>query len=317
MTDSSPTTAVAPGPLAAPATPPPALISPLVWARIVGLGILFVFYHNFVIHYMFKLAWEDPNWSHAFLVPVISLYFIHQRREELLLIPPRTCWWGLAALAAGMVGYALGVYPIVNHMVMGYSMILGLFGLVWLLTGTAMMRVLWLPIVYLVFAVKISYLIWEPVAWQLQRVAAFCAAVVLTAFGSPLLGLEAECTGTSIHIYQAGRMIEPALNVAEACSGLRMLMTMVALGVAVAFLNERPWWARSVLVVLTVPIAILVNVGRVTVLGFMYPYNQQMSTGDFHVFIGMLMLVPALGLLMLTGWFLQHLVVSPLAENRK
>lgn len=285
------------------------LLAPHVWLRVAGLGLLFVLYHEFLIRYLFKLAWEDPNWSHAFLVPFISLYFIHQRREELLRTPARTCWWGLPVLVAGIVGYALGVYPIVNHMVMGYAMILGLFGLLWLLTGTAVMRILWLPVAYLVFAVKISYLIWEPVAWQLQKVAAHSSAVVLTAFGIPL-GLEAECTGTSIHIFQHGRMIEPAMNVAEACSGLRMLMTLIALGVAVAYLSERPLWARAVLIAMTVPIAVLVNVGRVTAVGFLYPYSQDMSTGDFHVFIGMLMLVPALGLLMLVSWFLQHVVIE-------
>jgi exosortase len=298
--------AAAPTPTAAAAS---LLMAPHVWVRAVVLGLLFVLYHEFVIRYMFRLAWEDPNWSHAFLVPFISLYFVHQRREELLRTPARTCWWGLPVLAAGMVGYALGVYPIVNHMVMGYSMILGLFGLLWLLAGTAMMRILWLPVAYLVFAVKISYLLWEPIAWQLQKVAARSAAVVLTAFGIPL-GIEAECTGTSIHIYQHGALIEPAMNVAEACSGLRMLMTLIALGVAVAYLSERPLWARIVLMLMTVPIAVLVNVGRVTAVGFLYPYSQDMSTGDFHVFIGMLMLVPALALLMLVSWFLQHLLID-------
>lgn len=296
------------------APPPARLIAPQVWVRMVGLGFLFVLYFEYIIRYMFKLAWEDPNWSHAFLVPFISLYFIHQRREELLRIPPRTCWLGLPVMLAGAVGYVIGIYPFSNQMAMGYSMILGLFGMVWLLAGTAMMRVLWLPILYLFFAVKISFLIWEPIAWQLQKVAAISAAVVLTALGLPL-GIEAECIGTSIHIYQNGALIEPAMNVAEACSGLRMLMTLIALGVAVAYLSERPWWARLTMVLMTVPIAILVNVGRVTVIGFIYPYNQEMSTGEFHIFVGMLMLIPALGLLMLVGWFLKQLVVSEKSEG--
>ena len=308
----------APGTVAATASAAAAatrLIQPYVWMRIAVLGVLFVLYHEYIIRYMFKLAWEDPNWSHAFLVPFISLYFIHQRREDLLKIAPRTCWLGLPLMLAAAVGYTIGVYPFSNQMVMGYSMILSLFGMVWLLTGTAMMRVLWLPIAYLFFAVKISFLIWEPIAWQLQKVAAVCAAVVLTALGMPL-GIEAECIGTSIHIYQNGNMIEPAMNVAEACSGLRMLMTLIALGVAVAYLSERPWWARLVMVLMTVPIAILVNVGRVTVIGFIYPYNQEMSTGEFHIFVGMLMLIPALALLMLVGWFLRHVVVRENSEEK-
>ena len=295
-------------------TPSPAAwIPPHVWVRIGVLGVLFVAYHAFALSYLAKLAWEDPNWSHAFLVPLISLYFIHQRLDQLRAIPPRTCWWGVPVMVTGMVVYALGVYPLTNHMVMGYAMILTLFGLVWLLTGTAMMRILWLPVGFLFFAIKISYLLWEPVAWQLQNVSAGMATVLITALGLPL-GIEAEVTGTAIHIYYQGSLIEPALNVAEACSGLRMLMTLVTLGVAVAYLSERPWWARLILVGLTIPIAVLVNAGRVMVVGFIYPFNQQMSTGDFHLFIGMLMLLPALGLMMLASWFLGKLV-TPAAKT--
>ncbi|MFA5204299.1 MAG: exosortase [Lentisphaeria bacterium] len=296
----------------------PAWIPPFAWGRIGVLGVLFVAYHAFVLQYLAKLAWEDPNWSHAFLVPLISLYFIHQRLDELRAIPPCCCWWGLPVMIAGMVLYALGIYPLGNQMAMGYAMILTLFGLIWLMTGTAMMRILWLPVCYLFFAIKISYQVWEPVAWQLQNVSAGLATILITALGLPL-GIEAEVTGTAIHVYYQGSLIEPALNVAEACSGLRMLMTLVTLGVAVAFLGARPWWARLVLVALTVPIAVLVNAGRVMTIGFLYPFNRQMSTGDFHLFVGMLMLLPALALMMLASWFLGKLVTpvgAPAAGGR-
>lgn len=279
-----------------------------LWLRIGVLAALFIYYFHYVLAYLGRLALDDPNWSHAFLVPFISLYFLYLRHERWAVIPPRVSWWGLPLFIAGMVGYALGIYPITNHMAMAYSMIAALFGLVWLLNGRERMRELWLPILYLVFGVKISYALWEPVAWQLQRLAASCAGPLITICGLPL-AIEAEVTGTAIHILHNGLRVEPPVNIAEACSGLRMLMTLVALGVAYVYVSERAWWNRALLVLLTVPIAILVNAGRVTVIGLIYPYNQQLGTGDFHLFIGLFMLVPALGLLTLASWFLDKLVI--------
>lgn len=282
------------------------LIPAHAWLRIGGLGGLFIVYHHYVLWYLGRLASEDPNWSHTFLVPLISLYFVHARQDELRRLRPQVCWWGLPVMLAGMAGYALGIYPITNHMVMAYTMIGTLFGLLWLLTGTAMMRILWFPVVFLAFGVKLSYVLWEPVAWQLQRLAATCAGILIPITGL-LVGVEADVTGTAIHIYHHGILVEPPVNIAEACSGLRMLVALVTLGTAYAYLLERPWWIRLLLAAATVPVAVAVNVLRVTVVGLIYPFNQQLGTGDFHLFLGLLMVVPALLLLMACNWFLGKL----------
>lgn len=293
----------------------------LWWAA--GLGVLFALLHRNFLYRMFFIAAEAPtgrwgealrqvltlkvsgDWSHALVVPAISAYFIYKNRDRLATVPSRVYWPGLALLFLGLFSFAWWIYPGRNDMFQGYSMILGLFGLVLFLQGPARMRVLWFPILYLALGVKISDRLWEQIAWRLQLIAANAATIVMQ-----VLGYDASVEGSTIKLtfMRDGRWVSEALNVAEACSGLRMLMAFVALGAAIAYLVDRPWWHRLVMLVLTVPIAVAINVGRVSTLGVLFVMNRELARGDFHVFIGMLMLLPAAGLFLLVGWVLDHLV---------
>jgi exosortase len=283
-------------------TPAGPLVPPHVWARIALLAALFVPLHWNILYRLGRIAYTDGNWSHAFLIPFISLYFISQHKDALRATPPRPSWPGLAVAMLGLAGYVTFSYPAPSDMLAGYSMILELFGLVLLLVGPRVMKLLWFPIFYLVFAVKVSQSVWEAIAWQLQNIAASSSAFLLG-----LLGVDAQIQGTTIELYRGSVKVGNGLNVAEACSGLRMLMTFIALGVAMAYLWERPWWARLTLVLLTLPIAILVNVGRVTSLALIYLVAPEYSRGDFHIFMGMLMLIPAGLLFWIVGWVLSLL----------
>ena len=123
-----------------------------------------------------------------------------------------------------------------------------------------------------------------------------------------LLGFDATVRGSTIDLYHGLQNLGP-LNIAEACSGLRMLMAFMALGVAMAFLFERPWWQRVIMVLLTVPVAVAVNVGRVTTLGVLHYVSPGAAEGDFHKFVGLLMLIPALMVYMFLGWVLDQIMI--------
>ncbi len=388
------------GALAADAGP---LIKPHGWVQIGILATLFVALFWDFLYRAFGVtlrdgelvtrgyAWNDANWSHALVVPLISLYFLHQHREELrharanrLQVPTndaRRVWiavlsvlfvgaiffvlrsmggqlpaalveaklhyllgaaaavgaaWGGARLVmhaepvakatcsfmrihAGLVLMLLGIalYCLTlgprafnNDMIKGYAMIMALGGLVWFVSGWAVAKVALFPVAYLIFAVKISDRVWEAIAFKLQGIAAKASGIAINIFGL-LINLEADVRGNTIELWRNGVKLGDGLNVAEACSGLRMLMTFIALGVAVAYLARRPWWARLTIVLLTVPIAILVNVGRVTTLGLIFPFKPEWTKGETHIAIGMLMLIPALGLFSLVGWILNKIVETP------
>lgn len=295
-------------------TSPPLLSrSGWVWTGIVGL--LFILVHHVFLERMLRIATNnfkgiDPNWGHILAVPVIAGLFIYQHRENLLAQPRRLCWWGLFPFFAGLFGYAVGIYPGQNNMIQGYSMILTLFGLVLFLLGPASMRVLWFPILFLTFAVKISDRIWEQVAWQLQQVAAKGATLALQFF-AVFLDFNVNNSGSTLQLsfLRDGVLVSEGLNVAEACSGLRMLMAFLALAVAMAFLFDRTWWQRLIMVLMAVPIAVAVNVARVTILGLLYLVDPVLAQGSFHTFIGMLMLIPAAMLFMLLGWILDQVII--------
>ena len=81
------------------------------------------------------------------------------------------------------------------------------------------------------------------------------------------------------------------------------------MGVALAFLWDRAWWQRLVMISMAIPIALAVNIGRVTALGLIYLVDKRYAQGDFHIFVGMLMLIPAAGLFLLLGWVLDQIIV--------
>ena len=114
-----------------------------------------------------------------------------------------------------------------------------------------------------------------------------------------------------IDVIYKGKATESALNVAEACSGMRLLMAFVALGVAMAYLHWRPVWQRLVLLVSTIPIAIFCNFVRVTITGFIYILgNPQYAKGVYHDMLGMLMLPLAFALYGGLAWLMSNLFVD-------
>jgi exosortase len=108
-----------------------------------------------------------------------------------------------------------------------------------------------------------------------------------------------------------GQPLEPALNVAEACSGMRLLMAFLALGVAMAYLHYRPAWQRIILLASTIPIAILCNIVRVTVTGFIYVLiHPKYTQGIYHDMLGLGMLPLAFALYGFLAWFMASLFVE-------
>ncbi len=295
----------------------PPLITREGWLWIAALGGLFVALHWNHLYRTWRIALSDNDWSHALIVPLIAIYYIYQNRQRLAQQQRRVSWWGLPIMFIGLFSYAFWIFPGRNDMFQGYSMILTLFGLVLFVLGRDMMRVLWFPILYLVFAVKVAERIWALIAVKLQFIAAEGATVALKFFTVFVPGfIDVENRGSTIdltfHKIVNGVPVAAteSLNVAEACAGLRMLMAFLALGVALAFLFPRPWWQRLAMCLMAVPIAVAVNIGRVTTLGLLYLYNPDMASGDFHTFVGMLMLIPAAGLFLLLGWVLDKIVVT-------
>ena len=152
--------------------------------------------------------------------------------------------WGLATLLFGLLMSAFGIWPGRNDFIWDFGMVVALFGAVLMICGWQVMKIVWFPIVYLVCAIPWPGLVYSKVAGPLQQLAATVAVEALT-----LTGVDSERSGTKIYIGDPLQGTPQTLNVAEACAGMRSLMTFIAVGAAVAFLSGRPLWQKIVITV--------------------------------------------------------------------
>jgi exosortase len=242
-------------------------------------------------------AFED--WGHAFIVPAISAAYVWTIRDRIARAPAVVYWPGLALLVLGSVCYAYFLVGFPNHMFQGFSMILGLAGAVLLLAGPHVFKHLVFPLAYLGLGVTISQQVMLAITFRLQTFASYGAWVLLNLFT-----VDVELEGNILRVANASGEVFP-LNVAEACSGMRMVVAFVALAAAVAFFSCRQWWQRAAVIMLSVPVALLMNVLRVAVLAALTLVDPELSVGEAHSLIGTLLLIPAFGLFMLVVWALK------------
>ena len=214
--------------------------------------------------------------------------------------------WGLACLVAGVLLSGYGIWPGQNDYLKDLGMVLAVFGAALTLSGWQVMRIVWFPIAFLVFAIPWPELVYTKVALPLQFLAARVAVVTMN-----LAQVETYVEGTRIIISRPGEE-DRVLEVAQACAGMRSLMTFLTAGGAVAFLfGQRPLWQRLIIVVSAVPIAIGMNVLRVSGQGLLDVYvSEKFSEGFAHAFAGLVMLVPAFFLLLGVVWIVDHLLVE-------
>ncbi len=251
------------------------------------------------------MKWRDPNWSHGFIIPLFSLYLLYARRDELFAARRRVCVWALLLVILSIIFIILSYYPIRTYWLAQLSMVALLCSLVWYLAGGEVVRLTWLPIWFLALAMPIPNMLYERIAYPLQNLAAAVSTAVLR-----MAGVSIEVVASRLKIMSLGGVAHE-LTVAEACSGVRSLMAYLALGVAWAYLENRPIWQRVILVISAVPIAILCNVIRVTGTCSMYVFDKpEWGQGFMHEFAGLVMLGPAVVMFWGLGKLLQGLFVE-------
>ena len=300
------------------------------WVKIAVIGGLLCFLFRPELERIVRLWLTDASWSHGFLIPLFSLYFVNQRRDDILALeyardplfrllrgrkpgrlPPggtRPSYLGLLLLLGTLAFYGFNlVSPSGYAYFRPLSVIAALGAVVLFLGGWPLVRHTWLPILFLVFAVPLPRRYYVGLTMPMRKIAASVATALLNLVG----GVEASATGVIIDVVYQGRRLEPGLNVAEACSGMRLLMAFLALGVAMAYLHQRPLWQRLVLLASTVPIAIFCNIVRVTATGFIYVFlHPEFTQGVYHDLLGLAMLPLAFGLYGFLAWFMSSLFVE-------
>ena len=248
-----------------------------------------------ILRYM-VLHWQKvDDYSHGFLIVPLALYFAWERRGKLRRAAIEPSWWGLVPLIAGTLSLAVGRLG-TELMTMRAAYVLTVIGIVISVAGLKVFRVLAFPLLFLFMMVPLPQSIVNVIAFPLQLIAADLAVDALY-----LLEIPALREGNIIHLS------ETQLFVAEACSGLRSLMALLTLGVIFAYFFRKSFVERAIIVLSTIPIAILVNAFRVGLTGVLtHHLGSEAASGWIHQTEGLFTFGLAFFLLMGEAWLLQQ-----------
>ena len=267
-----------------------------IWLKVGLLSTTFLIVYSDTILLFVRTWLGRDNYSHGFLIPFISLYFVWRKRASLSYVPiqPSILSGLLVTLAGGLMlimGKVSG-----TAVIQQVSILVFIPGLVLMLLGGNFLKVLALPLSYLILMVPILDLVIDRIHWPFQLFSATVAAGLLRIVNIPVL--------------QNANYIELpniTLEVANACSGVRYLLSIMAIGIPLAFLALRTWRRRALLVLSAVVVGILANPVRITLAGIWAYYGGRDVHGPFHIFQGLFVLGVGFVFLFAMAWILKKL----------
>ena len=287
-------------------TPPrgPAPGSTMAWQGVVLLGLLGLLYYR-ILGRLVLDWWTDPNFSHGFFVPAFSAFVVWRDWKKLAAARRNPSWIGLVVVACSLAVLIVGVT--------GAELFLSRSSLVFLLAGLIIsfygwnhFRLLLFPWLFLFLMIPIPAILFNQVAFPLQILASKIASSVLSGVGVPVL--------------REGNVLQlpiMSLEVAQACSGIRSLVSLGTLSIIYGYVLEPKMIGRVILALASVPIAILANALRVVGTGLLVHYwDPEKAEGFFHLFEGWVIFVLSLGLLFALHGFMR-LLTSRRAGGQK
>ncbi len=260
-------------------------VKPFGWTGLLLILVLIALYAP-VLTRLVKQWYTDADYSHGFIVPLLSLYLIWQRREKLRAIPRRPSLWGMVIVIASIGLLFLG--SLGAELFLARISILGVIcGLIVYFVGSSVLRAMAFPVGFLLFAIPIPVLIYNQIVFPLQFIASkFATSALETLNIFPIMR-------------EGNVLIMPnmRLEVVEACSGIRSLMSLLALAAGYGYLAERSTVVRWILFLAMIPLAIISNGTRVMITALMAHYiGPQAAEGFMHEFSGWVIFVVATAL---------------------
>ncbi len=227
----------------------------------------------------------DPDMGHGFFVPLCAGYIAWQKREQLAQMTARPNWWGLAIMLWAALQLYIGTLG-AEVFLSRTSLVISIIGAVLLLGGTQYLRTFAFPLFLLFFMVPIPAIIYSQITFPLQLLASRVA--------------EESITLLQIPVIREGNVLvlaNQSLNVVDACSGIRSLLTLTFLSLVYGYFFESRTWVRVTLFLATIPIAIVANAGRVTITGVIAQYKPEYAEGMAHEAEGWVIFMVALVIL--------------------
>jgi exosortase len=290
-------------PAALPSKAPPGRVSSATLLRGAVLVLLIGWLYAPILAHLVAQWWRDPNFSHGFLVPVFSLFVLWKDRARISKLLPSPSSWGLVVVSLGLCLLLAGVLG-AELFLSRISLLVLLAGLIVFFRGWPLFRTVLFPWAFLFLMIPVPAIIFNQITFPLQLLASKLAASTL-----PLLGVPVLREGNIINL--------PALplEVAEACSGIRSLLSLATLSIIYGYLMESRISIRMLLALASVPIAVAANSLRIVGTGLLVQYwGQDAAEGFFHTFSGWLVFVVSL-ILLFAVHQLFVLLAPPLEEN--
>lgn len=284
-------------PVAQPTQAPSAKVS---WGSIVWFGALLILCYAPILYRMGVQWATDEDMGHGFFVPLLAGFIAWQRREALLATPRRPNGWGLFLVlfaACEATAATLGAELFTARL----AFVIALFGIILYLGGKQWVKILLFPLLLLLFMIPIPQIIYARLTLSLQMLASRLGELLIGWMGIPVL--------------RTGNLLElpsQTLDIADACSGIRSLLSLSFLSLIYAYFTDKRIWMRWALLIATVPIAIAANGIRVAVTGWLSERDTKLAQGAYHEMEGYLVFVVALAALLLA-----HRLVSLAAKRYK
>lgn len=256
-----------------------------IWAGVLLAGLVLWLYFP-TLSRLIAQWWHDPNFSHGFFVPVFAGFVVWQEKARLSTIELAPSSAGVFFLAFGLCMLVLGQMG-AEIFLSRLSLLFVIAGLVIFFLGWSFFRAVFFPWAFLLLMIPIPAIVFNQITFPLQLLASKLASTVLPGLGVPVFR-----EGNIIHL--------PAmdLEVADACSGIRSLMSLATLSVIYGYLTERSTPLRVLLALASLPIAVAANSSRIVITGLLVQYwDPEKAQGFFHEFQGWLMFVASLGML--------------------
>ena len=236
----------------------------------------------------------DADYSHGWLIPMVSIGIIWWKRKEILAAPKKVTNLGLVLIVLSLLFHWAGAKSAHPRLSL-FGLVLLLWSIPYYLYGWKTAKYLIFPVAYLIFCIPLNFL--DGFSFKLQRIMSHSSAMLLNGFGLPVDLVD----GNKLMSRSSGFSLE----VAAACSGLRSLLAITALTAVYAYLTQRTFLKKWFLFLMSIPLAIIGNMARITSICLVAEgFGQKVATGTYHDYSGYLVFAVVIVLMVALGTFL-------------
>ena len=267
-----------------------------IWGTIVVMGAMlgFAFYDG--LKEMVRVWGTKEEYSYGYLIPFLIIFLVWQKKEKLERLEFSGSWPGVLVALVGVVLFVIGNLATL-FLVVQYSFVVTLAGLVLAFTGWKAFKIVAVPLMLLFFMIPLPQFFLQEISNQLQLISSQLGVWVIRLFG--------------IAVFLEGNVIDLGtlkLQVVEACSGLRYLFPLLTLGFIAAYFFKQAFWKRAVVFLSAIPITVFMNSFRIGMIGILVEYyGKSMAEGFLHDFEGWFIFMACTAILVGEMWLLSML----------